>query len=238
MSKINVIGPEGRETIADPVTELLRVGAQQLIQHAVEAELEELLGQHNKRRTEAGNAGVVRNGFLPERELQTGVGPVTVRIPKVRAKTGEPVTFRSALVPPYIRKTKSLEAAVPWLYLKGVSSGEMGEALKVLVGPQAQGLSASTVSRLKQVWAEEYRRGCDERLDADRWVYVWADGIYSGLRAEQTKLCALVVIGVNERGEKRFLAIEDGVRESTQELARGLVEAEVARDECPEVGDR
>ena len=216
MSKINVIGPEGRETIADPVTELLRVGAQQLIQHAVEAELEELLGQHNKRRTEAGNAGVVRNGFLPERELQTGVGPVTVRIPKVRAKTGEPVTFRSALVPPYIRKTKSLEAAVPWLYLKGVSSGEMGEALRVLVGPQAQGLSASTVSRLKQVWAEEYRRGCDERLDADRWVYVWADGIYSGLRAEQTKLCALVVIGVNERGEKRFLAIEDGVRESTQ----------------------
>ncbi len=158
----------------------------------------------------------MRNGFLPERELQTGVGPVTVRIPKVRAKTGEAVTFRSALVPPYIRKTKSLEAAVPWLYLKGVSSGEMGEALKVLIGPQAQGLSASTVSRLKQVWAEEYRRWCDERLDKDRWVYVWADGIYSGLRAEQTPLCALVVIGVNERGEKRFLAIEDGVRESTQ----------------------
>ena len=120
------------------------------------------------------------------------------------------MTFRSALVPPYIRKTQSMEAAVPWLYLKGVSSGEMGEALKVLVGPKAQGLSASTVSRLKRVWAEEYRIGCDQRLDADRWVYVWADGIYSGLRAEQTKLCALVVIGVNERGEKRFLAIEAG----------------------------
>ena len=216
MSKSNVNGPEGRETIEDPVTELLRVGAQQLIQRAVEAELAELLSQHGGRRTETGNAGVVRNGYLPERELQTGLGPVTVQIPKVRAKTGEAVTFRSALVPPYIRKTKSLEAAVPWLYLKGVSSGEMGEALKVLVGPQAQGLSASTVSRLKQVWGEQYRLGCEERLDADRWVYVWADGIYSGLRAEQTKLCALVVIGVNERGEKRFLAIEDGVRESTQ----------------------
>ena len=214
MSKSNVNGPEGRETIEDPVTELLRVGAQQLIQRAVEAELA-VLSQHGGRRTETGNAGVT-NGYLPERELQTGLGPVTVQIPKVRAKTGEAVTFRSALVPPYIRKTKSLEAAVPWLYLKGVSSGEMGEALKVLVGPQAQGLSASTVSRLKQVWGEQYRRGSEERLDADRWVYVWADGIYSGLRAEQTKLCALVVIGVNERGEKRFLAIEDGVRESTQ----------------------
>ena len=124
----------------------------------METELAELLSQHDDRRTEQGNAGVVRNGYLPERELQTGLGPVTVQIPKVRAKTGDAVTFRSALVPPYIRKTKSMEAAVPWLYLKGVSSGEMGEALKVLVGPQAQGLSASTVSRLKQVWGEEYRQ--------------------------------------------------------------------------------
>ena len=100
MSKNNVIRPEGRETIEDPVTELLRVGAQQLIQRAVEAELAELLSQHNDRRTETGHAGVVRNGYLPERELQTGVGPVTVQIPKVRAKTGEAVTFRSALYHP------------------------------------------------------------------------------------------------------------------------------------------
>ena len=239
MSKSNEIGPEGRETIADPVTELLRVGAQQLIQQAVEAELRELLEQHRDRRTEADNAGVVRNGYLPERELQTGLGPVTVQIPKVRAKTGDAVTFRSALVPPYIRKTKSMEAAVPWLYLKGVSSGEMGEALKVLVGPQAQGLSASTVSRLKQVWGEEYRQSCEERLDADRWVYVWADGIYSGLRAEQTKLCALVVIGVNERGEKRFLAIEDGVRESTQSWREVLLKLKSRGMNIPElaIGD-
>ena len=159
---------------------------------------------------------VVRNGYLPARELQTGLGPVTVRIPKVRAKTGEPVTFHSALVPRYVRKTRTLEAALPWLYLKGISSGEMGAALEVLVGAQAKGLSASTVSRLKQVWAQEYRSWSDERLDKDRWVYVWADGVYSGLRAEHTKLCALVVVGVNERGEKRFPAIEDGARESTQ----------------------
>ncbi len=180
---------------------------------------------------------MVRNGHLPARKLQTGLGPVTVKIPKVRAKTGEPVTFRSALVLPYVRKTKSLEAALPWLYLKRISSGEIGEALKVLVVPDATGLSAGRVSRLKQVWTEEYRSGCEERLDKDHWVYVWADGVYSGQRAEQTKLCALVVIGVNERGEKHFLAIEDGVRESTRTKPaqigkQSAVKTEVTRRRC------
>jgi putative transposase len=216
MRKSNVIELEGRDASLDPLTELLRTGARQLIQQAVEVELQELLSEHAERQLSDGRAGVVRNGYLPEREVQTGLGPVTVKIPKVRAKTGEPVTFRSALVPPYVRKTQSLEAALPWLYLKGVSSGEMGAALEVLIGPEAKGLSASTVSRLKQAWAQEYRAWGEEPLDKDRWVYIWADGIYSGLRAEQAKLCALVVIGVNERGEKHFLAIEDGVRESTQ----------------------
>ena len=216
MSKDNVVELKSSATIQDPLTEMLRFGAQQLIQEAVEVELQELLAVHRERRTAEGNTGVVRNGHLPERELETGIGPVTVKIPKVRAKSGEPVTFRSALVPPYVRKTQSLEAALPWLYLKGISTGEMREALKVLVGPQAKGLSASTVSRLKQVWAQEYRRWREEDLTKERWVYLWADGVYSGLRAEDTKLCALVIIGVNERGEKHFLAIEDGIRESTQ----------------------
>jgi putative transposase len=216
MSKSTVIELSGRDESRDPLTEMLRVGAQQLIQQAVEAELQDLLAQDAQLRTAAGTAGVVRNGYQPERDLQTSLGPVAVKIPKVRSKTGKPVTFRSALVPPYIRKTRTLEAALPWLYLKGVSSGEMGSALEVLVGPEAKGLSASTVSRLKQTWAQDYRRWNERRLDQDRWVYLWADGVYSGLRAEQTKLCALVIIGVNERGEKHFLAIDDGVRESTQ----------------------
>lgn len=239
MSKHNVVKLSGRDTITDPLTELLRAGAEQLVYQAVEAEFQALLGEHAGRRTEDGKAGVVRNGYLPEREIQTGIGPVTVKVPKVRAKTGEPVTFHSALVPPYVRKTKSLEAALPWLYLKGVSSGEMGEALKVLVGPKAEGLSASTVSRLKQVWAEQYRGWCEERLDTDRWVYVWADGVYSGLRAEQAKLCALVVIGVNARGEKRLLAIEDGVRESTQSWREVLLKLKSRGMNVPElaIGD-
>ena len=189
MTKSNVIDLEGRESSIDPLTDLLKKGARQLLQQAIEAELQELLSTHADRRMEDGRAGVVRNGYLPERQIQTGIGPVTVEIPRVRAKTGEPVTFRSALVPPYVRKTQSLESALPWLYLKGISTGEMGAALEVLVGPEAKGLSASTVSRLKRIWAQEYQAWREERLDKDRWVYIWADGVYSGLRAEQAKLC-------------------------------------------------
>lgn len=119
--------------------------------------MQELLALHVQSRTPAGTAAVVRNGYLPQRELQTSLGPVPVKIPKVRSRTGEPVTFRSALVPPFIRKTRTLEAALPWLYLKGVSTGEMDSALEVLVGSDAKGLSASTVSRLKQTWSQDYR---------------------------------------------------------------------------------
>jgi putative transposase len=239
MIKNNVVELKGRDALSDPISELLIAGARQLIAQAVEAEFQELLNEYSGQRTDDGKAAVVRNGYLPERELQTGLGPVTVKIPKVRSKTGKPVTFCSALVPPYVRKTRSLEAALPWLYLKGISSGEMGEALKVLVGPEATGMSASTVSRLKQVWAQEYQSWCNGRLDKDRWVYVWADGVYSGLRGEQAKLCALVVIGVNERGQKHFLAIEDGVRESTQSWREVLLKLKSRGMNVPElaIGD-
>lgn len=238
MKEINVFEREGQEII-DPLTELLRNGATHLIYRAVDAELQELLSEYSDQRTEGGTAAVVKNGYHPERELQTGIGPVTVKIPKVRSKTGDPVTFHSALVPPYVRKTKTLEAALPWLYLKGISTGEMSEALRVLVGPNARGLSPAVVSRLKQVWAKEYQSWSDAPLDKDRWVYVWADGIYSGLRTEQSKLCALVVIGVNERGQKRFMAIEDGVRESTQSWREVLLKLKSRGMNIPElaIGD-
>ena len=131
MNKHNVISFQDREFPADPLTELLRSGARQLIHQAVEAELSDFLATFRDQTTDSGHAAVVRNGYQPERAIQTGLGPVTVKIPKVRSRTGEPVTFRSALVPPYVRKTKSLEAALPWLYLKGVSSGEMGEPPRV-----------------------------------------------------------------------------------------------------------
>lgn len=216
MSEDTVVRFQKPESGRDALTELLREGARQLLKQAVESELEVCLGEHADKRDERGRTAVVRNGHLPEREVLTGIGPVAVRVPKVRSRIEEPVVFRSSLVPPYVRKAKSIEAALPWLYLRGISTGEMQQALGVLVGDKAKGLSAPVVSRLKLKWQAEHRRWCERRLDADRWVYLWVDGIYSGLRGENGRLCVLVVMGVNERGQKRFLAIEDGVRESTQ----------------------
>ena len=224
MSKSTVVEFKDRETIIDPLSEMLKAGAKQLIHQAVEAELAELLSEHVHRKTKDGRSAVIRNGYQPERDILTGIGSVPVRIPKVRSKDGTPVTFHSALVPPYLRKTRSIESALPWLYLKGISTGEMGAALKVLVGNDAEGLSASTISRLKKEWGKQYDEWCSASLSKDQWVYIWADGIYSGLRAEKEKLCALVIIGVNERGQKQFLAIEDGIRESTQSWREVLLQ--------------
>ena len=207
----------------DSLTDLIRTGAQQLLAQALKTEVAELLASYGDQRDEQGHARVVLSGHHPKRDIQTGIGPVTVQVPKVRSRQGEPVTFRSALVPPYVRKTASLEAAIPWLYLKGISTGEMQPALEALVGPEAKGLSASTVARLKQIWREEYAVWRKQRLDAHQWVYIWVDGIYSGLRAEQQRLCALVVIGMNAHGEKHLLAMEDGIRESTQSWREVLV---------------
>lgn len=239
MGKDNVVELSGRDTSRDELTELICDGARKLIGEALEAEVSELLWSVSERRDASGRAAVVRNGYQPEREIQTGIGPVTVKVPKVRSRDGEPVSFRSALVPPYVRKSARLEAALPWLYLKGISTGEMAPALEVLVGAQAKGLSASTVSRLKQQWREDYESWRHRRLDKDQWVYVWADGIYSGLRAERQRLCALVVVGVNERGEKHFLAIEDGIRESTQSWREVLLDVKSRGLNAPKlaVGD-
>ena len=233
MSKDSVVTFQAPEGIADPLTELLREGAKQLIQRAVEAELAELLGQYEGLQDKQGRRAVVRNGYLPPRDILTGVGPVPVKVPKVRSRTGEAVVFRSSLVPPYVRKARRVEAALPWLYLKGISTGRMQEALEVLVGPEAKGLSASVISRLKRQWEAEYADWSRREVDKDRWVYLWVDGIYSGLRAERQKLCALVVIGVNERGEKHFLAIEDGVRESTQSWREVLLDLKQRGLEVP-----
>ena len=154
MGKDSVVEFRAPEAVEDPLTELLRVGARQLIQQAIEAELVELLAQYEGEFDDQGRRLVVRNGYLPEREILTGVGPVAVKVPKVRSRGEEPVVFRSSLVPPYVRKARRVEAALPWLYLKGVATGQMQEALEVLVGSEAKGLSASVISRLKRQWEE------------------------------------------------------------------------------------
>ena len=208
----------------DLLSTMLREGAQRLVAQAVQAEFDDFLARVSGARLEDGRAAVVRNGFQPEREILTGLGSVSVRIPKARSRGEEPAVFRSSLVPPYVRRAKSVEAVLPWLYLHGVSTGNMQEALAALLGPEAAGLSASAVARLKGCWMEEYRSWRRAKLGRDRWVYWWVDGIYSGLRAEDQRLCALVVIGVNERGEKKLLALEDGVRESKQSWREVLLE--------------
>ncbi len=239
MEESNIVDITGRDTVSDPLTDLLRKSARELLQTAVEAELTTFLAGFRDQKTPEGRAAVVRNGHHPERAVQTGIGPVTVKVPKVRSKTGKPITFRSALVPPYVRKAKSIEAALPWLYLKGISTGEMGAALKALLGPDATGFSAKTVARLKTQWAGEYVDWRKTDLGRDDWVYIWADGIYSGLRGTDDRLCALVVIGVNARGEKHFLAIEDGVRESTQSWREVLLALKNRGLEAPKlaIGD-
>ncbi len=219
----------------DMLTELLRTGARQLLAQALEAERAELLAHYADQQDEQGRAIVVGNGHQPERDIQTGLGPVSVKVPKVRSRQGAPISFHSALVPPYVRKSATLDAAIPWLYLKGISTGEMQAALEALVGPEAQGLSASTVARLKQTWREEYHTWRQQRLDKEEWVYLWVDGIYSGLRAEQQRLCALVVIGVTSTGEKQLVAIEDGVRESTQSWREVLLQLKARGMKAPRV---
>jgi transposase-like protein len=200
--------------ISDSLTDLLRRGARGLIETAVEAELELLLNEYSNVTDLQGRRAVVRNGHLPERDILTGVGNIPVRVPKVRDRSGSGIKFNSAIVPPYVRKAQRVEAALPWLYLRGISTGDMQEALSVLLGEDAKGLSPAVVSRLKAEWAEDYAAWNRRDLSGERYVYVWADGIYSTLRGEDDRLCLLVLIGVNEQGEKRLLALLDGYRES------------------------
>jgi transposase-like protein len=214
------------EQVTDPLTELLRSGARELIAQAVEAELQVLLEQHAEHRLPDGRKAVVRNGYLPERTVQTGIGNVEIKVPKVRDRSGSGVRFNSALLPPYLKRARSVEELLPWLYLKGVSTGDYQDALAALLGDQAKGLSANTISRLKQHWIDDHRRWCQRDLSQKRYVYWWADGVYSNVRMED-RLCLLVIIGVTEHGRKELVAVEDGYRESEaswSELLLGLRE--------------
>lgn len=232
MSKSNlelVSQPEPR--VADPLTELLRSGAQALIAQAVEAELEQLLAEHSDRRLPDGRRAVVRNGYLPQRTVQTGIGDVEVRVPKVRDRSDQGVTFHSSLLPPYLKRARSVEELLPWLYLKGVSTGDFQEALTALLGEQASGLSANTVSRLKSQWSDEHQAWSRRDLGGQRFVYWWADGIYTRVRQDD-RLCLLVIIGVTEHGRKELLAVEDGYRESAESWREVLSDLRARGLEC------
>lgn len=200
------------DTPENPLQERLKKGAQQLLAQAIEAELAILLGKYENE-TINGLKRVVRNGYQPERNIQTGLGDIEVKVPKVRDRKNEGIKFNSSLVPPYLKRTKNIEELIPWLYLRGISTGDMQPALVSLLGDDAKGLSANTVSRLKSSWEEEYKQWSTRSLDKRRYVYIWADGIYSKVRMDD-KLCLLVIMGVDDTGRKELLAVVDGVRES------------------------
>ena len=172
--------PDPNGFSADPFTDLIRSGARQLIEQALEAELAALLAQFSNETTPAGHAHIVRHGHLPEREVMTGIGPVPVKVPRVRdrGQQAEKVRFTSSILPPYLHKAKSVEELLPWLYLKGISTDDFQEALAAILGPNATRLSSTTISRLKADWWDDYERWQNRDLSARRIVYVWADGVY------------------------------------------------------------
>jgi putative transposase len=204
----------------DPLLVVLREGARRMLTQAIEAEVEAFLAVHTELEDAHGRRRVVRNGHAPARHIQTGVGPIEVRRPRVRdrgdADHADPIRFTSKVLPPYLRRTRNLEELLPWLYLKGISTGQFEEALTALLGADAPGLSASTVRRLTEAWQEEHERWQRRDLSARRYVYLWADGVYFTPRLEHDRQCILVLIGADASGRKELLAIEDGYRESAQ----------------------
>jgi putative transposase len=209
----------GANVEGDPLLAVLRDGARRMLKQAIEAEVEAFLAAHAALTDAQGRRRMVRNGHAPERRIQTGIGPIEVCRPKVRdrgAGDAAPIRFTSAVLPAYLRRTRNIEEFLPWLYLKGVSTGQFDEALTALLGPKAPGLSATTVRRLTEAWQEEHERWQKRDLTARRYVYLWADGVHFTPRLDHERQCLLVLIGADAQGRKELLAVEDGFRESAQ----------------------
>ncbi len=197
----------------DLLQQVLKQGAQQLLAKAIETEVQLLLEANSELVTSEGKMGLVRNGYLPERTIQTGLGDIAVKVPKVRDRTGQSIKFNSSLVPPYLKRSQTVEEFLPWLYLRGISTGDFSESLKHLLGENAKGLSAATISRLKLSWEDDFTIWQQRDLSKKRYVYVWADGVYCNVRMDE-KVCLLVIIGSDEAGNKELIAVSDGYRES------------------------
>lgn len=239
-----IIETEPAESSNDVLTDVLRSGAQRLLAVALEAEVDSYLAEHSRARDEAGRRLVVRNGRCPERKVQTGIGSIPVHRPRVNDRRidqdGNRIQFTSKILPPYLRRTKSLEELIPWLYLKGVSTGDFSEALAALLGKDAPGLSSSTVVRLKQIWEVDFQKWNQRDLSDKHYVYIWADGIHFNIRLEEQRQCILVVMGATADGRKELLAIQDGYRESEQSWKELLLDVKargVVADPEIAVGD-
>src|ERR1039457_122938 len=224
----NIVPLRQPDEIDDPLTNILRSGARQLLAQAVEMEAEAFLAAMKDFKLPDGRGRVVRHGHGPERMIQTGIGPVEVSSVKIRARgaaiDGDRIRFSSAILPKWARRTKSLDALLPVLYLRGISTGDFQEALAALLGKDAPNLSAAVISRLTAEWKVEYDRWKKRDLSARRYVYVWADGVYLQARMEDNAECMLVLIGATPEGKKELVGFQTGVRESAQSWRELLID--------------
>ena len=193
--------------------EVIREGARKVLQVAIEDEVAEYIDRHSQLRDTNGLRLVVRNGYKPQRDLVTGIGPLQVRQPRVNDRRPDE-RFTSAILPPFLRRVPSIDALIPCLYLKGISTGDFVEALEAILGPQTIGLSATNIVRLKEGWKQDYEVWRQRDLSDKHYVYIWADGIYFNVRLEDDRACILVIIGATQDGRKELVAVQDGYRES------------------------
>ena len=216
------------DTIDDPLTAILRSGARRLLAQAIEAEVEAFLADHADLKLPDGRDRLVRHGYGPERLIQTGIGPVEVRRIKLRDRgagaDGARIRFTSAILPKWARRTRSLDALLPILYLRGISTGDFQEALSALLGKEAPNLSPAVITRLKGEWEGEYARWSKRDLSARHYVYIWADGVYLQARLEPQAACMLVIIGATPEGRKELVGFQVGLRESAQSWRELLVD--------------
>jgi len=229
MSNPTVIPLRQPEAIDDPLTQVLRSGARELLAKAIEAEVEEFVSAYDSLRAADGRKRIVRHGHGPERNVQTGIGPVAVRRAKVRDRggdetAGERIRFSSAILPKWARRSASLDALLPILYLRGISTGDFQEALSALLGKNAPNLSPPVIARLKADWKADLARWQGRDLSARRYVYIWADGIHIQARMEENAQCILVIIGATPEGKKELIGFQIGYRESTQSWRELLVD--------------
>jgi transposase-like protein len=222
--------------------EILRRGAQALLAQAIEAEVAQWIEEHQHITDDRGRRQVVRNGYLPERKLVTPLGELSIEQPRVhdRRAAGEREKFSSRLLPPYLRKTQSIEELIPFLYLKGISTGDFQEALAAILGADCPGLSATTITRLKSVWEGEYQEWSTRSLEGKQYVYVWANGIHTNIRLEEDRQCILVLMGATKDGQKELIAMTDGHRESAlswRELLLDVKRRGLAVDPKLAIGD-
>lgn len=226
MEKNNIIDYKNptQNIVKDTLSEFLRESAQKMLQVAIEEEVQSFIFSYQDKKIENGNNQVVRNGYLPERNIQTGIGSVAVKVPRIRDRGQENIKFTPSLIPQYMRRTATIDVLLPLLYLKVISTNDFADSFEPILGNNPKNLSPNVISRLKAEWYEQYLKWQKRDLSKKKYVYFWADGVYLQARMESEKNCILVIIGADEYGKKEVIAIDDGIRESKESWGNLLLD--------------